>query len=708
MSSTLVTPPTSLVPSSPATVGVPGRRGDIQGLRAVAVLLVLAYHAGVPVIGGGFVGVDVFFVISGFLITGLIVREVETTGRLRFGRFYARRIRRLLPATAAVLLATAVMTAVALPVTRWESVLRDIGAAALYVVNWRLAAQSVDYSASEQASSPVQHFWSLAVEEQFYVVWPLVIVAFALLHRRFGWPLRRALAAGLALIAVPSLAWSLHYTQTSPAQAYFVTTTRLWELAAGALLVLLHRRILRSPVVLAHVLGWAGAVGIVASALLYTSATPFPGSAALLPVLSTAAVLAAGTRSEDAGIARLLSWRPLRQIGDVSYSLYLWHWPFVVIGTAVFGGSDGQLWWVVGVLLVCTSVVPAWFTYVVVEQPIHTARSFLRPRAVLATLLVCTFIPVTAAAALQLSFDRRVQAAAAEPRPDDALGAVALGDDPSTSPAGETPSELGTTVPDVTVAAKDNHIDETEGCHQTTKGSSAKVCASGDRSGTTKVALVGDSHAVHWQPALELIALERGWQLDTWTKSACGLFDVEVVYRNGEPFEACTVWRQRLMPLLLDSDYDLVITTGSNDYTVVDDGAPVTGARAHELLGASYARVWTELTDAGFDVVALANTPHMAVNVPECLAAHSDDVRRCATSRAEALSLAADSQAQAAELAPQVPLIDLNDWICPREECSPVIGGVITYRDDHHLTQTYAQTLAPRLAEDLDRVGLPR
>ncbi|SDD03694.1 acyltransferase family protein [Auraticoccus monumenti] len=706
MTSTPVLTSAVRTPSTAAAGTTPHRR-DIQGLRAVAVVLVLAYHAGVPGVPGGFVGVDVFFVISGFLITGLIVREVERTGRLDLPRFYARRIRRLLPATAVVLLATAAATAVALPVTRWESVLRDIAASALYVVNWRLAAQSVDYQAAEQASSPVQHFWSLAVEEQFYVVWPLVILLVIAVHRRRGWTLRRALAVGLALIVIPSLLWSASYTATDPAQAYFVTTTRLWELGVGAFLVLVLHRVARLSTTTLRLLGWAGLAGIALSALVYDDGTRFPGLAALLPVLSAAAVLAAGARPHAGGAGSLLSWGPAGQVGDLSYSLYLWHWPFVVVGTAIFGREDGTLWWVVGVLLVCTSVVPAWFTYVVVEHPIHTSRPFLRGRAVLATLVVCTLLPVAAAIALQDRLDRRVEAAMQQAAGGAGFGAAALGNDPARSPAGDPPAELGVVVPDLTVVAKDHGIDYSLGCHQARpEADEAKACEWGDRDSDFRVALVGDSHALQWVPTVSVIAEQESWALDSYTKSACGFHDVPILGGDpAAPFPECTRWNERLMEELLAGDYDLVLTTGSNSYLVVDDGQTLKGSDSDTALAESYARTWTRLTDAGAEVVALANTPWHTQDVPDCLAANERSPGVCATPREQALTTAGREQQEATQLATQVPLVDMNRWICPREACSPVIGGVITFRDRHHITATYARTLAPMLHRELERSG---
>lgn len=211
-------------------------RPDIEGMRAIAIGLVLVYHAGVRQLPGGFVGVDVFFVISGFLITSLLVRELESTGRISLSRFYARRAKRLLPATGLVLVATAILTWWTVSAVDWRAFGMDIVSAALYIVNWRLADRSVDYLAEDVGASPVQHFWSLAVEEQFYIVWPLLIVALAWWLRRHGrLRLRPVLTAGILAVIVPSLAYSVYLTANSPATAFFVTPTRLWELGIGAL-----------------------------------------------------------------------------------------------------------------------------------------------------------------------------------------------------------------------------------------------------------------------------------------------------------------------------------------------------------------------------------------------------------------------------------------------------------------------------------------
>ncbi|WP_237769839.1 acyltransferase, partial [Kytococcus sp. HMSC28H12] len=287
-------------PTAPAASSVPGGhrptsfRPDVEGLRAIAVLSVLAYHAGLPVITGGFAGVDIFFVLSGFLITGQLLKEVDRTGTVDLPAFYGRRFKRLLPAATMVLLFTAIGTWLLLPLTRFKDVAWDIGASAVYLINWRLANQSVDYLAEDTEPSPLQHFWSLAVEEQFYVVWPLVLLVVGLVVRRARTPLAPTATLGLLAIAVPSLVWSVVHTASSPATAYFVTTTRLWELAVGGLVACgaavwprLDRR-------LGAALVAVGLLMLGVAFLVITSRTPWPGSAALLPTIGTALALVGG------------------------------------------------------------------------------------------------------------------------------------------------------------------------------------------------------------------------------------------------------------------------------------------------------------------------------------------------------------------------------------------------------------------------------
>jgi peptidoglycan/LPS O-acetylase OafA/YrhL len=674
-------------------------RSDIQGLRAVAVLLVLAYHAGVPGFAGGFVGVDVFFVISGFLITGLMVREIDRTGRLDLGRFYARRIRRLLPAVAFTLVGVALLTVAALPATRWKDVIGDIVASSVYLVNWRLADRSVDYLASEQAASPVQHFWSLAVEEQFYVVWPLLILALVWWQRRGGASLRRVLAVGLAAIAVPSLVWSIVNTAAEPGRAYFVTTTRLWELAIGALLAIGATRLTRLPLMARRVLGWGGLLAVAVAAVRYSASTPFPGVAALLPTLGAAAVLAAGTGAPDRGVGRLLRVPVMQDVGAISYSLYLWHWPVVVAATAVWGRADGTLWLPIALLAVTASAAPAWFTYRAIEWPLHHAAILAtRPRRAYVVGAACTAIGLVAAGWI-FWMTPRVDA----PAPGSAPGAVALGSKPAASPAGVVRDSVAAITPDPLVAADDLTDKELSGCNQTIEKAAVLNCVLGDPHSDFTVALVGDSHAWQWAPALRILAERKHWRLEILTKSSCGFFDGSasvgkppVVNRSCEQFNGAVQAR-----LLGKGRPDVVVSSGINNYRMYRGGALQGPGASHDLLVDAYAKRWASLATAGIPQVVIRNTPWAPFDLPECVSTHSGKLSRCAFDRSRALGRAGNHEVLAAAKVPNATLVDLTDYLCPRELCPPVIGGTMVWRDSHHLTATYARSLAGPLGQAL-------
>ncbi|MGB7449421.1 MAG: acyltransferase, partial [Ornithinimicrobium sp.] len=352
-----------------------GYRPDIEGMRAVAIGLVLWYHAGLPFLPGGFVGVDVFFVISGFLITGLLIKELELQGRISLPRFYARRAKRLLPATAVVLVATAALTWLTQPVVQWRAFGVDIVGAALYIVNWVLAGRAVDYLAEDVGVSPVQHFWSLAVEEQFYIVWPLLLILVGWwVAKRPGARLRPVMLAGILVVIVPSFVWSVYQTGANPERAFFVTTTRLWELGVGAFVAIGSTVWTRVPRLVAIPLGWLGLGAVVLSGMMVSAETAWPGYAALLPTLGSAAVIVAGFTSGPAGPAGLLGLRPAVWVGGLSYSLYLWHWPLLISAEAQWG----ELSAVQGLAVAVSSAVPAYLSYRFVENPLRFAKPLSR------------------------------------------------------------------------------------------------------------------------------------------------------------------------------------------------------------------------------------------------------------------------------------------------------------------------------------------
>jgi peptidoglycan/LPS O-acetylase OafA/YrhL len=364
-----------------------GFRPDIQGLRAIAVSLVVFYHLYPSVLPGGYAGVDVFFVISGYLITGQLWRGCQKSGRMRLADFWGRRARRLVPAAALVLAVTWGVSRIVLPATQLADTARQVLASALYVQNWELASNAVNYLQQSNAPTPVQHFWSLSVEEQFYFIWPLLFLLALFLARRWAGhgshgdaaARRTALAhriafALTAILVAASLVYSIYDTAANPAQAYFVTTTRMWELGAGGLLALLPASI-TGRLGKHGWLGWAGLAAIAASQFVLTGSTPFPGWIALLPVAGTLALIAGGSSRGRLGPWPLTSARPMVFLGGISYSLYLWHWPVIVLWEAWSGHGPGV---VSGAALVLASVTLAWLTKVMVEDRVRLAPFIAR------------------------------------------------------------------------------------------------------------------------------------------------------------------------------------------------------------------------------------------------------------------------------------------------------------------------------------------
>lgn len=702
-----------------------GYRGDIEGLRALAVVLVLLSHAGLDFLPGGFVGVDVFFVISGFLITGLLVAELERTGTISLTGFYARRAKRLLPAAGLVLGTSLVLALFFLPKTRWADTGWDVVASGLYATNWRLAEQAVDYLAVGEAPSILQHYWSLAVEEQFYLVWPLLLLVVGW----SGWGRRRAEAVGvagrtgvsrrtwllaaLALIAIPSFAWSIHLTQSDPARAYFVTTTRMWELALGGALALLGSRLARLPRPVAAGIGWAGLAAIAAAGLWITPSMAFPGYLALLPTLGAAAVIAAGTAGR-AGPELLLGLRPVRAVGALSYSLYLWHWPLLVAAEARFGELSVSA----GLAVVIFSVVPAALTYHYLENPIRRSKRLaFYPVRALRLGLFFTAVPVLAGLLFQFTVwppPRQLPPSAlsaplnaspgASVKPTGPLGAAILGDTPRNSRDGVPVDRVDVIVPDP-LAAKDDLPDVyRHRCFSEGTKSTLVKCVYGDRESDYTVAVAGDSHAASWMPALQAVAVERKWRLVTYLKGSCPFLDLEVsVMDRTQP--ACAEWNRNLRTELTGSGQPDLLLTSNSSYLPMRDGAVLSGDEGREATVEGMRRTWSAMTDAGVRTVVLRDTPALSVRGAECVSANRAKLTKCVTSRKVAVSWSAGpAQAEAVKGLSRVSLVDLTDAICPADDCAPVIGGVLVYRDSNHLTASYARSLTPRLRAALDAV----
>ena len=708
-------------------------RRDIEGLRALAVIAVIAYHAGVPLTGGGFVGVDVFLVISGFLITSLLLTEWDGSGRISLTRFYARRARRLLPISAAVLAATGLASVIWLEPTRLDELGVDILAASGFAVNLVLAGRGTDYLAAELAPSAIQHYWSLAVEEQFYVLWPALILIALRLGRR------TAVGAVVALTAASALASAL-LTGQLPTWSYFGLHTRAWELGLGALLAVTLTATRRAPENLRAGLGWIGLVAIGIAIATFDRVEHFPGTWAALPVIGAALVLISGD-DNPRGVARLLRLSPLQWAGSRSYSLYLWHWPALVIGAAAIGREPGPL---ATVALVATSIALAEIGFRLIENPIRRSPRLAR-RSGLSLTVGAGLLAVGAVVGLAVSnvdTTTRTGVIAAAPEPAPALPEVtepeaeppegepatvfsSANDEPtasveatattttsttsSTTVPPPTPADaialdaiadaLGARVvpdnlrPSLLEANRDTSPLYGTGCHQYLEERAAQGCVFGDPDGDITVAIWGDSHAAQWFSAIDLIAEQRGWRLVSITQGGCPVIDVLTWNRSGDAvFDHCAPWRDNVLDRFAEEEVDVVLL--GQHYGLLDA----------DSRGAVSASVWAEQLPALLDRVSETMTPIVLIDspdppedVPTCLSEHPEEIEVCEPGAPGNTETAVAATIREITAERGVGTIDPRPWLCVENRCPVVVGDILVYRDSHHLSDTFVRWFTPVL-----------
>jgi peptidoglycan/LPS O-acetylase OafA/YrhL len=636
-------------------------RKDIQALRGIAVALVVVFHAWPAVLPGGFVGVDVFFVISGFLITGLLVDEQLADGRLDLIAFYARRARRLLPAACLVIVAT--MLAVALMRSAFEAREQVPGAvaAALYVSNLRFAWQSVDYLSDGLHADPLLHTWSLGVEEQFYLLWPLALTALA------RWlPARRAAALLLVLVGLASLAAAVTLTPVIPSWSFFGLPTRAWEFAAGAAAWLLRPTLLSWPRVVRMALSWAGLAFVFGAALFFSARTGVPGPAALLPVGGALLALAAGGDEVQPAWLDPLHSRVMQALGDHSYALYLWHWPVLILLVDLWPGATVSARGAAGVVL---SLLLAWATCRWVENPVRFNRRLrARPRV----SLVAGLAVVLATAGF----------AAASP----ALSSI--GGDVVARRKAE-------------FAIRDRPRLYDDRCFATALDVEPPSCVYGPSDAKATVVLFGDSHAAQWFPALEALGARHGLRVAVFVKAACPVALVEPFdTKLGRAYTECSRWRETALARIEQLRPALVVAANASSYEAFVGTKPDDAARAawQRSLEAALQR----LVAASGHVLLLRDTPRPAAHVPRCVAreaaARRDPQAGCsfdAESPAARRGFATE-QAAVATLH-GVTTIDLGAAVCPRDPCPIEQQGLITFHDGEHLSASFARALAPGL-----------
>jgi peptidoglycan/LPS O-acetylase OafA/YrhL len=702
-----------------------GYRLDIEGLRGFSMLAILGFHADVPGVGGGFVGPDVFFAISGFVITTALWRELNTTGTVGLRRFYGGRARRLLPVSATVGVITMIASVVLLSPLQARPVMGDGIASALYVANYWFILKGVDYFAATLPPSPFQHYWTLGIEEQFYLLWPPLIIGTAWLIRRArrrsraeATSSKRPFLVFLALITAVSFALSLAVTYVVPSAAYFSLPTRAWDLSLGALVALTATQWRRLPPRAAVFIGWAGLVLLLVTCNQLSATTPYPGVAALLPVLGTVLVIGAGCAVPTLGAGRVLAWSPMRAIGRLSYSWYLWHWPVLVLAPALLGhplGLTGKL----AAALVSGGL--AVLTLRFIENPLRYAAPLRRsPRASLtlgaAATAIATIVGVVLLTWMPTPVGRGAPAAAltvtASPPPtghnidayDAAVqyafaqvqAAVAASADLKAVPSNLDPSLADAAAEDKTTY---NH-----GCMLALFQVRQPECATGDTASTTTVALVGDSHAMMWAPAFQQVAAQRGWRLETLGKGACPLLNLPITNTVRRLWSIdCEQWRGQIIARLRAEHPRLVVVSMWRGYGPGIGGWTPDFRSYDPAWIDSLTRLVQQLRGTGAKVLVLGPIPAPQSVVPICLSGHLDDATACSPPRSTAVNESGIAAESAATTVGGGQYADLTELFCTADRCPVIVGNTPVYFDWYHLTVEYARAIAPVIGALADR-----
>jgi peptidoglycan/LPS O-acetylase OafA/YrhL len=674
-----------------------GFRTDIQALRAVAVLAVVFNHLSADWLTGGYVGVDVFFVISGFLISSHLDKEIVRTGRVKLGQFYARRIRRLLPAALLVLALSVVAAYFLLPYSRWEATAHEAAASAMYWENWLLAAKSVDYMAANTAASLVQHYWSLSVEEQFYLAWPLLLLLLFKVRRR------RAQVVGIALVGAASFAFSVYYTQASPNEAYFVTPVRVWEFALGALVALAARRLVL-PRVAAGLASLAGFAMIIGSAVLYDHHTPFPGYLAAVPTVGTALVIMSGLRPGRQWHTAVTASSPVQLIGNISYSLYLWHWPLILLTPFMLGDvlDAGRMTWPYLLAVLGASLVLAYLSKVLVEDKGITFAPLKRSTKLTFTAMVAGVLVVgLAAGALSWTYDRHVKQASQEVgvyKETPCHGAPAM--------VNNCEDRLGP-AKIVTMGPANQYYNTPKQCRQIDRHKAGdiktvSICDYSKGAPSPKtVWLVGDSHAQQWQAPLFELAREQRWVLKLALLGACPFAKIDFTgYRtvaSEEKRRTCTDWTSHMTEVVAADKPTMVFVSFFAREEHADDGS---GRSQTDQYRDGLEPYWQRWSATGAKVVVLADPPlNREVRAQDCVELNPANPLACAVDRKVAHPTDPLTEVAKSTRVPGVIPVDLSKYFCDKKKCYAVVGNVAVYFDNDHMNLEFSRSLKPMIAE---------
>jgi peptidoglycan/LPS O-acetylase OafA/YrhL len=692
-----------------------GVRTDIQGLRAVAVVVVVLDHM-LKWPTGGYVGVDVFFVISGFLITGLLLREHDRHGRVSFVDFYRRRIRRILPVAVLALSVTTLATFLVYGIGRTKGVLIDVIFSLSFAANWHFAAVGTDYMQARGPISPVQHFWSLAVEEQFYIVWPVVIaLILGASARFFSWGRERALkvlSVALLVAIIISFGYACWQSRAEPTWAYFSTFSRGWELGIGALLAITTRRLSGLPDRLRPLMAWIGMGAITASVLMLDSHSTFPAPWGAVPVLGTAMVIAAGTG--QARTSALLALPPLQYVGKISYSLYLWHFPVIILATSL---SPQPGAWPVVVLQSACMLALSIASFHFVEDPLRKSN----------WLSGSTHVDPRTAKRRSASSLRRVAAAGLTPVGVALVLALTMGAVVPTGEGSEPPiTELAVnpllraeqirnsadakTWPSLTPSVDDlgpaSWVPEwrTDRCQDVWEDN-VNRCTYGDPKAAKTAVVIGDSIAVSYVPGIRAALEGRGWKIQLLTLQQCPAINVSVLKNRGvdgkaPPYPECDRHHEWTMRYVEQTRPDLIIMSSTRESI----NRLVSGAE-----GGAAAQEWSQdvtKTIAKFATqarrVVLLGPPPIGVNLQAC-ATKVNLPKDCTATRTEQTEVQQSTELAAIKGWSNVSGVDTSSWFCDTDNrCPAFVEGTPVFADGGHLTERFSRMLGPVLRRALD------
>ena len=649
-------------------------RPEIEGLRAVAALLVAVYHIWMMRVSGG---VDVFFVVSGFLITTSLLSRYARDGYINFFSFIFGLLKRLLPNALLVLTVVLIASYFIMPEYRHAGIIKEIFASIFYFENWQLAISGTDYLNQGNEKSPVQHFWAMSIQGQFYVIWFLVISLAILIHKKFKIEFKKSFLGILLTLIVISFIFSVYLTGVNQPLAYFDTRTRVWEFGLGGLLLLIIYSI-KLPKFLSTIIGWSGLVILLSTGLLLDVENSFPGYIALLPVMAAVFILVAGENTSKLGVEKFLGSKFMVWLGGLSYGLYLWHWPLLSFYYVIFDTTDVSI--LHGILIIFISLVLSYLANRFLENPINqligknnfTFKKFLPIILQLGVVIILLGVWFIGS---ELKSSQQENLAGNSEYPG------VLAEEISFSPEGTEP------IPALENAKDDRADAYADGCQISPGDSEVKICKYGNTDDYDyTIALVGGSKSTHWLPSLQ--ELGEIYRILNVTKSGCR-FSLD----NSESIaDDCYEWNTKVVDELAEYNPDAVVT-------LADVARPT-----YEEVPEGFIEQFEKLNNYDIPILAIRDTPYFSKDVVECLS-QENGINDCSIEKSKTIS-PIPAWEKLSNPPENVTYVDYTDYICTENTCPPVVGNIVAYLDKSHMTATFNKTFAPIIRKDLEKILL--